>query len=41
VSSAVLWRAIPVEGSLTTAYRGERGMREVEAVLEAKCSGWR
>jgi hypothetical protein len=41
MSSAVLRRAIPIEGLLTMAYRDERGMREVEAMLVARCSGWR
>jgi hypothetical protein len=41
VSLAVLRRAIPVEGNPITAYRGERGVREVEAVLGARGSGWR
>jgi hypothetical protein len=40
VSSDVLRRAIPVDGSLTTASRGERRMHEVEAVLRARCCGW-
>jgi hypothetical protein len=38
MSSAVLRRAIPIEGIHTMAYRGERGMREVEAMLGARCS---
>jgi hypothetical protein len=37
----MLRRVIPTEGILTMAYRGKRGMREVEAVLGARCSGWR
>jgi hypothetical protein len=41
VSLVGLRRAIPVDGSLTTASRGERGMHEVEALLGARCSGWR
>jgi hypothetical protein len=41
VSSVVLRRAIPVDRNPTIAYRGERGVREVEAVLGARCSGWR
>jgi hypothetical protein len=37
VSSIMLRRVIPIEGSLTTAYRSENGMREVEAVLGVWC----